>query len=85
MEENTLVFIVMITIIVVVISIVQGWGQNQNVIDEHELFKKQFESEYGSPSLEIRNTWRPNTKDTILVFSNSEKIAMNVYTHFLIL
>lgn len=39
MEENTLVFIVMITIIVVVISIVQGWGQNQNVIDEHELFK----------------------------------------------
>lgn len=27
MEENTLVFIVMITIIVVVISIVQGWGQ----------------------------------------------------------
>lgn len=34
MEENTLVFIVMITIIVVVISIVQGWGQNQNVIDE---------------------------------------------------
>lgn len=40
MEENTLVFIVMITIIVVVISIVQGWGQNQNVIDEHELFKR---------------------------------------------
>ena len=77
MEENTLVFIVMITIIVVVISIVQGWGQNQNVIDEHELFKKQFESEYGSPSLEIRNTWRPNTKDTILVFSNSEKIVIN--------
>ena len=54
MEENTLVFIVMITIIVVVLSIVQGWGQNQNVIDEHELFKKQVESEYGSPSLEIR-------------------------------
>lgn len=81
MEENTLVFIVMITIIVVVISIVQGWGQNQNVIDEHELFKKQFESEYGSPSLEIRNTWRPNTKDTILVFSNSEKIVINECVH----
>lgn len=81
MEENTLVFIVMLIIIVVVISIVQGWGQNQNVIDEHELFKKQFESEYGSPSLEIRNTWRPNTKDTILVFSNSEKIVINECVH----
>ena len=47
MEENTLVFIVMLIIIVVVISIVQGLGQNQSTKDEHELFKKQFESEYG--------------------------------------
>ena len=77
MEENTLVFIVMITIIVVVISIVQGWGQNQNVIDEHELFKKQFESEYGSPSLEIRNTWRPNTKECVHAFSDIIDFSVN--------